>query len=209
MLVMRTIEDSADPLGKLVSSQKTVRFDDLALAVYPLRLDGVEPRTLLRQQAAHDPYSTAALFDFSVVLAEPAPDLLGDVPGSVVPDENHYLLSGHFELFDAPRKKARRYGTDGPPIHEPQPCLLEPRHIEPLTGDGLRIGIVFSDRLLDEAQWIAFLGEATQGGQGYPAPPALVTETHRPGLGVGCSYLHQSVASEASLFFFRRGDRGR
>src|SRR5215218_6677727 len=83
MLVMRTTEDPTDPIRKLISAQKSVRFHHLALAVNPLRLYGVEPRTLLRQQAAHDPYSiAAALFDFSVMLPEPAPDLPGDMPAS-------------------------------------------------------------------------------------------------------------------------------
>jgi hypothetical protein len=50
MLVMRTTKDPTDPIRKLISSQKTLRFHDLALAVYPLWLDGVEPRTLLRQR---------------------------------------------------------------------------------------------------------------------------------------------------------------
>src|SRR5215211_379532 len=104
MLVMRTTKDPRDSIRKLISSQKTVGFYNLALSVNPLRLDGVEPRTLLRQQAAHDPYSSfaAALFDFSVVLPEPAPDLPGNVPGSVVPEENHGLLASRFELFGAP-----------------------------------------------------------------------------------------------------------
>ena len=38
MLVMRTIEGSANPVGEFVSAQQTVGFDDLALAVYPFRL---------------------------------------------------------------------------------------------------------------------------------------------------------------------------
>ena len=80
MLVMRTTEDSTDPLGELVSPQQTVGFDHLTLAVDPFGLYSVQPRTLLGQQAAHDPHSALALLDFSVVLSEPAPDLFGDVP---------------------------------------------------------------------------------------------------------------------------------
>jgi len=87
MLIVRTAEDPTDPIRKLISSQKTIRFYDLALAVCPLRLDDVQPRTPLRQQADNDPHSSiAAFFDFSVVLPEPAPNLLGDGPGSIVPD---------------------------------------------------------------------------------------------------------------------------
>ncbi len=52
-------------------------------------LDGVKPRTVLRKKATDDPHSSfaSALLDFSVVPPEPAPDLFGDMPGSVVPDK--------------------------------------------------------------------------------------------------------------------------
>ena len=67
MIVMRTTKYPAYSVGELVSSQQSVGFDDLALGVYPLRLYGIEPRTLLGQQAAHDPHSALALLDFSVL----------------------------------------------------------------------------------------------------------------------------------------------
>ena len=76
MLLMRTTKDPADPLCKLVRSQQTVRLDDLAFAVDPLGLYGVQPRTPLGQKTTHDPHSTAALLDAAVVFSEPAPYLL-------------------------------------------------------------------------------------------------------------------------------------
>src|SRR5215204_6267525 len=84
MLVVRKIEDPAYPIRKLISSQQTVRFHDLALAVNPLGLDGVKPRTLLRKKAADDPHPASALLDFAVVSSEPAPDLPGDVPAGAL-----------------------------------------------------------------------------------------------------------------------------
>ena len=76
MLLMRTTKDPADPLCKLVRSQQTVRLDDLAFAVDPLGLYGVQPRTPLGQKTTHHPHSTAALLDAAVVFSEPAPYLL-------------------------------------------------------------------------------------------------------------------------------------
>ncbi len=90
MLVMRATKDPANPLCEFISSQKTIGLDHFPLAVNPFRLYRVQPRTLLGQQATDDPHSASALFDFSVVLPEPPPDLPGDVPGSVVPDENQH-----------------------------------------------------------------------------------------------------------------------
>src|SRR5215218_6264569 len=191
MLVMRTTKDPTDPIRKLISSQQPVELHDLALAVYPLRLDSVEPRTLLGQQAAHDPYSIAALLDFSVVFPEPAPDLLGDMPACVVPDQEQDLLASRLELFATPLKEPGRYAAHGTAIHEPDPCLFELRQIESVARDGLGLGIVFGDRPLDEAKGPTLLAPTVQGGQGYPAPPALVTEAHCPGVGVGRGHAHQ------------------
>jgi hypothetical protein len=83
---MRTVENLANSVGKLVCSEKPVGFDHLALAVNRLRFDGVQPRALLRKQATDDPYPLTALFDSAVVGTEPTPHLFGDVPRSVVPD---------------------------------------------------------------------------------------------------------------------------
>src|SRR5215208_5455169 len=138
---MRTTKDPTDPIRKLISSQKILRFHDLALAMNPFGLDGVEPRTLLRQQAAHDPHSASALLEFSVVSSQPAPDLPGDMPTSVVPDEEQNLLADLFELLQAPLKELGRYGTDGPSVNEAQPRIadLRKRKVESVAGeDGFR-----------------------------------------------------------------------
>src|SRR5437764_2939892 len=148
MLVMWTTEDPAYPVCELVSSQQSVGFDDLALAVYPFGLDGVQPRTLFRKKAAHDPYSASALFDFSVVPSEPPSGLPGDMPAGVIPDEKQDSLTSRFEPLATPRKEPRRYETHGPPVHEPQPRLVELRQVETVARDGFRIGIVLGNRPL-------------------------------------------------------------
>src|SRR5215208_2962955 len=209
MLVMRTIEDPTDPVGKLVSAQESVGFDHLPLAVYPFGLDGVQPRILLGQQTAYDPHPLAALLDSAIMSSEPAPELPGDMPTCVVPDQEQDLLAYSFELLATPGEELGRYGTHGPPIHESQPCLIKLGQVESVTRDGIGRGIVSGDRLLDEAKGFALLGPTAQVRRSHPAPPAFVLEAHRPGARVGLGHLHQSVASFASLFFFRIGDRGR
>ena len=97
MLVMRTSENPAYPICKLVSSKLSLGLCNLAFGVNPLGLYSVKPQTPLWQKTAYEPHSFTTLFDPAVVLAEPAPELLpelfGDVPGSVLPDENHDLLA--------------------------------------------------------------------------------------------------------------------
>src|SRR3712207_6787413 len=158
MLVMRTIENLAYSVGELVRSQEPFGLYDLALGVNPPRLDRVEPRALLRKQATHDPHAAPALFDATVVATEPPPDLLGDVPGGVVPDEKQDLLADLFEPFGAPRKEPRRYGRNRPAVHEPDPRLIDLRKADPVAGDGLRLRVVFGDRALEEARLGVLLG---------------------------------------------------
>src|SRR5687767_4160847 len=132
---MRRTEYPAYSIGELISTQESGGLDDFALCVYPLGLYGVQPRTLLGQQTTHDPHPTSALLDFSVVSPEPAPDLPGDMPAGVVPDEDHDLLCRRFELLQAPRKELGRYGAHGPSVNEAQPRITEFGHIEPVTRD--------------------------------------------------------------------------
>ena len=87
MLVVRTTENPANPVGKLVSAQEIVRLDHFALAVNPFGLNRIQPRALLGQKTTYDPDPTPTVFDVAVVLVESSPDLFGDVPARVVPDE--------------------------------------------------------------------------------------------------------------------------
>jgi hypothetical protein len=141
MRLMSTAEDPTDPIRELIGVEQTVGLDHFSLAVDPLGLYGVQPRTLLGQKATDDPDPSfaTAVFDLAVMLAEPSSYLTAYVPAGIVPDEEQHLLANCFELLTAPRKKAGRYPTHGPTIHEPEPPLVELRHIEPVTGDGLRM----------------------------------------------------------------------
>src|SRR5215207_7155517 len=193
MLVMGTTKRPAHPLGEFVRAQQSIELHDLALAMNPFRLDGVQPRTLFREKATDDPHPTAALLHFSVVFAEPSPHLPGDVPACVVPDKKQGLLANSFEALAAPREKPRAYGAHRPAVDEPYPHVLEPWKVEAVAGYGLGVGVVLGDRLLDHARGLALLGEGAQSGQRHPAPPAFVLKAYCP-LGVGRSHLHQSVA---------------
>src|SRR5215207_10471501 len=129
---MRTVEDQAYSLSQLVSCEQSVRLDNLALTMDPLGLHRVEPRALFGQKAAYDPHSAAAVFDLTLVRGDPPSELFGDVPGSVVPDQNPYTLARRLKLLAAPRKEAGGYGAHGPPLHEAHPHLLESGHKQPV-----------------------------------------------------------------------------
>src|SRR5215203_4329360 len=204
MLVVRTSEDRAHSLGQLVSCEQPLGLYNLALAMNPLGLHRVEPRALLGQKAAYDPHSLATVFNFSVVGGDPLSDLFGDVPGSVVPDQHPNLLARRSKLLAAPRKEAGGYGAHGAAIHKAQPHLLEPRHIQPVAGDGLRVGVVLGDRLLHQAQGLSCLAPTAQSRPGQPAEPSLVQETYDP-LGEALGEANQPVAPPFFLWYSGSG----
>src|SRR5215204_360838 len=207
MLVVRTIEDPAHPVGKLICPEQSIGLHHLSLSVDPFGLYGVQPRTLLRKKAADDPHSgfATALFDVAVVFPEPPSELFGDVPTGLVPYEEENLLSRRLEFLRTPREKPRRYGTDGPAVHEAQPRPIHLRQVKPVTGYGLRLRVVLRDRSLDEAEGFAILAPSAQGGQGNTAPPALVLESGGP-LGVRGGDFHQPVAPPFFLSYRGSGE---
>src|SRR5829696_1005113 len=194
MLVVRTPECRADALGQLVGTEHSIGLYNLALAVDPLGLYRIEPRALLWQQAAYDPHPLAAPFNPSIVRGYPPSDFSAYVPGSVVPDQHPNPLACRLELLGAPRKEASSYPAHRPTIDKAQQHLLKLGHIKPVAGDGFGIGIVFFERVLEEAQRLSLLAPAMQRRQSQPTPPGLVTETHCPEVGMVGRHPHQPVA---------------
>jgi hypothetical protein len=157
----------------------------------------------LWQKPAYDPYSLATLFDLAVMFAEPAPHLAAYVPARVVPDQKQDLLAECFELLSAPSEKPGCYAAHGPTIHEPKPRLVELRQIESVAGEGFRIGIVLSDRLLDEARRLPLLGPALLKVGTRPLG-STSTRPRNPRPTEGQPRLHSSVG-RAVFFSFVQG----
>jgi hypothetical protein len=93
VLFVSTVEDPANPLGELVSTEQPLRLNYLAFAMNPLRLYRVEPGALGGQQTRHYPDPMAAGFDTAVVGGDLASDLMAFMPACVVPDKKQGLLT--------------------------------------------------------------------------------------------------------------------
>jgi hypothetical protein len=183
MLVMGTIEDPADPIRKLISAQKTLRLDHVSLAVDPLGLNSIEPRTLFRQKAGHYPYSSSAtivVFDSAVVGSDPASHFMALMPTGVVPEQEQGLFAPLLKPVAAPPKKLRGYGTHRAAIDKPQPRLLELWQIQPVAGEGFGVGIVLCGFFFEEAHRPIRFAPGVQRGPLEAGEPGLVLETQRP-----------------------------
>jgi hypothetical protein len=130
MLVMWAAEDPTGPLGEFVSAQETLRLDHLPFAMDPLGLYGIQPWTLLWQQAAYDSHSFAAALDTAVVRTEPTPELFGDMQGFGTPC--HPLAAGGFsgtEVVGVYSERCTTFGTStsgrrlGRVIQAPKHCF--------------------------------------------------------------------------------------
>src|SRR5215212_10412711 len=151
MLFVGTAEDFANPLGELVSTEQPLGLDYLAFAVDPLGLYCIEPRALGGQQTRHYPNPMTAGFDLAVVGEDPISHPMALVPTSVVPDEKQSLLAPLSEPVAAPSEKLGSYGAHRATVHEPQPGLCHLRQVEPVAGEGLRLGIVLSRFFLEKS----------------------------------------------------------
>src|ERR671910_874202 len=206
MLVVRTVEGQTYSLGQLVGAEQAVGFHHPTFAVYPLGFYRIQPRALRRQKAADDPHAAhASFFDLPVVLGDPGAYFFAHVPRGVVPQKHQHLLAHLGEFLRAPRKKLGRHPAYGPSIHETQPRLsFEFGQIEPVAGDGFRIGVIFCDRLLDEVHRLPFFAKGMHRGQSHSAPPDLVLEAQRPIL-VELRQAYQPVATPFFLSYSGSG----
>jgi hypothetical protein len=193
MLFVSTAEDSANPLGQLVSTEQPLGLNYLAFAMNPLGLYCVEPRALGGQQTRHYPDPMAAGFDIAVVGGDPVSDLMAFMPGGIVPDEKQSLLTPLLEPVAAPREKLCGYGAHGSTIHEPQPSLLKLRQIQSVAGESLRLGIVLSRLFFEETRRLSGISPGMHTRSLEAGEPGLVLETQSP-LGAGLGQPDQPIS---------------
>src|SRR4030067_1871032 len=117
MVFMSAIEGSTNAVSQLLDRQGAIRFSNPAFAMHPLRLNRVEPGAFDRQGADQNAAALPAAFSLAVMLADPGPDGLADVPGSVVPNQGQHPLAHRLQLLTAPCQKLsgdRTHRTTGP-----------------------------------------------------------------------------------------------
>jgi hypothetical protein len=95
---------SADAFSQLFGSKQAIGLDDIALAVDPFGVNGVEPRTLCWQQEGQDTHASARLLDLLVVLANPGANSLTLVAGSIIPDQKSVSFALLEQTLAAPGK---------------------------------------------------------------------------------------------------------
>src|SRR5262245_12948647 len=109
-----------DALHHLLRTEQSVWFNDGAFPMYPLGLNGIQPRTFTRQPASYEAYPLSRLLDCTIVVPQPRPDLVADVPRRVVPDQQHGSEPLRCQARAAPGQKRRRLAAHWTALHKTQ-----------------------------------------------------------------------------------------
>src|SRR5918996_4157 len=186
MLFISTSKVIADPLGQFPATEQPVGLHHPAFGMDPARFYGVEPGAFGGQEAGQNPYPRSCPFDLTVVLLDPALDLLANVPGGIVPHQEQRFLTQSFQLATDPGQERDRHPADGTTLHKAQPDLLgwgvsgPPAHQQPITSQGFGVRVILGHRLLYQRQRLASLGPGVHPGASQPAEPTLILEAQGP-----------------------------
>ena len=163
---------------QFVHMQLPIRFSNGPLAMHPFGLDAIEPGTRAGQRAYHD--ATAAVpLDAPVVRLEPRPHGLADVPRGMVPHHQQRPFPFRRQPCRQPPQTLRRHGTDRPPIHKAEEYALCVRTSQPITRDGLGLGVVTVGLVVEQVPRLV-LCPGLAIGLGEAAPPDFILEPQDP-----------------------------
>src|SRR5215469_14089349 len=152
-----TVKMSTNAFSQLLGRENPIRLHYGLLRMDPLRLNGIEPRTLCGEQEWQDTYPLARLFDVLIVLAHPMTSHVADMPGSIVPTQQPIPFSLRCQalstrLQEPDRDRAHRSSGD-----KAQPDLRTVWVIwrpflpqDPIAGQGFGIGVVLAPGLLHQ-----------------------------------------------------------
>src|SRR5262249_44234188 len=143
-----------------------------------------EPRTFAGQVADDKAHARGTSLDLLIVLAYPVPHSLAAVPRGIVPDQQQGCKALRRELCRAPRQEVNRDRAHGTPRDKPEPhrtwlwCTTP--HKQPITGQGLGIGIVWGQGQLLQLGPGLCVCPAMLLRLGQAAPPDFVAKPQRP-----------------------------
>src|SRR5262245_1391480 len=181
---------SVDPHLQFLGAEHALWLRDRPLAMYPLWFDRVQPRTLARQQAHHQPHAHSALLDYAIVEPYPGTDLVTLVPRGVVPDQQQAVDALHSQPLARPGQKIARNRTDWTPSDKAQQHLVgllrATAQQQPIAGQSLGIGVVLGPFEFLELCKSVVISPAMLIWLGQSAPPDFISKAERPGRVIGC-----------------------
>ena len=178
---------STNAFSQLLGREHPIRLHYGLLRMDPLRFNGIEPGALCGEQERQDTYALARPLDLLIVLANPLPHHLADMPGGVVPDQQPLPFSLGCQalttrLQELDRDRAHRSSGD-----KAQPDLRTVWVIwrpflpqDPIAGQGFGIGVALWPGLFHQAYGVPFALPGLHTRQRKTAPPHFVLEAGGP-----------------------------
>src|ERR687891_2154574 len=161
-LKMRTAQMATDPFLGFLSGQLALRLHDGPFAVNPAGFNRIQPGAFDRQQAGDDTDPTFPLGS-DVVFPEPTLDLLADVPGGIVPDQEQGFLSFLLQLVTDPVEEGDSCFAHGTPRHKPQQYPVAVVTQPPIARSSDRVRILRVPVLFHQSQGLASFNPAMEG----------------------------------------------
>jgi hypothetical protein len=150
MLNIFAREIGADTPDELCFAQEPIRFGDCPLGVNPFWLDSIQPVALDRQLADQDSHAALTL-GLPVMGVNPRADFLADVPTGMVPHQPQRLLAVGLQQRADPSEEGGRHRAHGTTLNEANPHLLRVSSKDPVTGEGLRVCVLFREGPLSQS----------------------------------------------------------
>ncbi len=117
-----------DSFYQFFSRQLSLWLDNRSLAVYPMRLDWIQPRAFDWQSQSKYPHPAFSLHSL-IVLLDPTPHFLALVPTGIVPDQNQHPFAFFSQLPNYPFKEVGRHLAHGATFYKSQQqfiCVAPP-----------------------------------------------------------------------------------
>src|SRR5215510_15901464 len=137
MLAPEILTNSID---QFFSHQLACRLDNGALAVYPMRLDRIQPRAFDWQPQDEDSHPAFSLHSL-IMPFDPATHFPALVPGGIVPDQDQHPFAFFSQLPNYPFQEVGRDLAYGPSIYEAQHQLVGVASEQPVTAQRLRVRV--------------------------------------------------------------------
>ncbi|GHO68317.1 hypothetical protein KSC_072090 [Ktedonobacter sp. SOSP1-52] len=139
-----------------------IALDHVALAMDPLWFNRIEPRALSWQLKRQNPNALMGLLDGEVVISDPSPHHLADMPRGVVPNEEPMPFSLGCLVLATPVQKLDGDVAHWSPGDKTEPHLLSERIImasflpeDPITSKCFRVRIILLPGLLNQTDGMA------------------------------------------------------
>lgn len=140
---MLTLEILTNSIAQFFSHQLASRLDNGSLAVYPMRLDRIQPRAFDGQPQNEDAHPAFSLHSLIMPFA-PLTHFPALVPGGIVPDQHQHPLAFCSQLPRDPFQEVGGDLADGPSLYKSQQQLVGVASEQPVTAQRLRLRLGFA-----------------------------------------------------------------